>query len=79
MKKNCLYILALAAALVAGCENTNENLVGERGKSVIPIMSEPSPAFFTEDLDNSYVAFDLSLPEGATLEKAELKVAYRGQ
>jgi hypothetical protein len=76
MKNILLYATLLATVLFAGCENTNENPVQERGKGVGVIMSEPVPAFFTSDIENSFVAFDLSLPEGETVEKSEIEVVY---
>ena len=79
MKRNLLYVALLATVIFAGCENTNENPVQERGKAVGVIMSEPVPAFFTSDIENSFVAFDLSLPEGESVDKSEIEVAYAGQ
>jgi hypothetical protein len=78
MKK---YITILVATLfLVSCENTNENLVQERGVAVAPIMSEPFPAaFIISDLTDSYVAFDLSLPEGTTIEKAAIEIAYNNK
>jgi hypothetical protein len=75
MKNILLYASLLATVIFAGCENTNENPVQERGKAVGVIMSEPVPAFFTSDIENSFVAFDLSLPEGETVDKSEIEVA----
>ena len=77
MKK---YIFALVATLfLFGCEDTNENLVQERGMAVVPIMSEPAPALFQEDIDVSYVQFDLSLASGETVDKAEIEVVSGGK
>ncbi|GHT20611.1 hypothetical protein FACS189429_8760 [Bacteroidia bacterium] len=74
MKK---YIIIIAAILFLISCNTNENLVQERGETVGLASFEAIPAFFTEDLDNSYVAFDLeALPEGETIDKAEIEVTY---
>lgn len=64
----------LAVLLVMGCKDTNENLVQERGVDVAPIMSKPSPAYFTDNIDDSYVQFDLSLPSGETIDKAQIEV-----
>ena len=72
MKK---YIYAMVAALlILGCEDTNENLVQQRGVAVHPVMSDPSPAYFTDNLEASYIQFDLSLPQGETVDKVELEV-----
>ena len=74
MKK---YIYATAAMLLLSlsCEDTNENLVQERGTAVVPIMSDPAPAYFTDNLGASYVQFDVSLPQGETVDKAAIEVA----
>jgi len=81
MKKYLLYISIFATlAFLSGCENTNENLVQERGVDIALPAFEAAPAFFTEDLASSYVAFDLvELPEGTTIDKTEIEVVYNGQ
>jgi len=74
------YIFTLfAALLIISCKDTNENLVQERGTAIVPTMSKPSPAYFSDNIDASYVQFDLSLPEGVTIEKAQIEVAYGSQ
>jgi len=72
--KKYIYAMLAAALLIIGCKDTNENLVQQRDTAVVPTMSKPSPAYFTDNLDASYVQFDLSLPEGATIDKAEIEV-----
>ena len=74
MKK---YIYTIAAILLVSmsCENTNENMVQERGVAVVPIMSDPAPAYFTDNIEASYVQFDLSLTQGETVEKASIEVS----
>ena len=73
MKK---YIFMIAAALLIsiGCEDTNENLVQERGVAVVPEMSDPAPAYFTDNIEESYVEFNLSLSPGETVDKASIEV-----
>ena len=76
MKK---YIFVMVAVLLGtiSCEDTNENLVQERGKAVNVSMSEAVPSFFIDgDLENSFVAFDLSIPEGEKVDKAEMEVVF---
>jgi len=75
MKKYIFAMTMVAALLIIGCKDTNENLVQERGTAVVPTMSKPSPAYFTDNLDASYVQFDLSLPQGETVDKAEIEVS----
>ena len=74
MKK---YIYAIAAALVffMGCKDSNENLVQERDVAVVPKMSDPSPAYFSDNIEASYVQFDLSLAPGQSVEKASIEVS----
>jgi len=65
----------VAALLIISCEDTNENLVQERGVAVTPTMSDPSPAYFTDNIEASYVQFDLSLPSGETIDKVQIEVS----
>ena len=73
MKK---FIFTIVALLFLGisCKDTNENPVQERGKYVVPYMSDPSPAFFSDNLEESYIQFDLSLTGGETVDKVSLEV-----
>jgi len=74
------YIFTLfAALLIISCKDTNENLVQDRDAAVIPTMSAPIPAYFTDIPESSFVQFDLSLPQGATIEKAQIEVTYGSQ
>ncbi len=80
MKKQYIFTLLVAFLIVfGGCEDTNENLVGSRGIAVVPEMSEANPAFFTSDLENSYVAFTVNLPEGEAVDAAEVQITYEGK
>lgn len=81
MKKiDIYYILALIFAVsFAACDDTNENLVKERGVAVIPIVSNVGPAYYTLDYDNSFVQFDVDLPEGQTVDDAEVQVTFKGE
>ena len=73
MKK--YFYTIVAVLLIISCKDTNENLVQDRGIDVVPTMSDPSPAYFTDDLELSYVQFDLSLPQGETVDKVEIEVS----
>ncbi len=82
MKKISLKIIAsLLILLFVGisCENTNEILVKERGVSVAATISNIEPAFYTTDFDNTYIKFDVNLPEGETVEAAELQASFKGK
>ncbi len=78
MKRKILYnsLILLFALILAGCENTNENLVQQRGVAVSPAITKVEPAFFTTDFDNSYIQFDVSLPEGEKVDASELQVNF---
>jgi len=74
------YIFTLfAALLIISCKDTNENLVQDRGAAVVPTISDPVPANFTDDIASSYVQFDLSLAQGETVDKAQIEVTYGSQ
>ncbi len=72
--KKYIYILMAAFIFNAGCEDTNENPVQNRGENAVPFMSDPSPAYFSDNIEASYVQFNLSLPSDQTIEKAEIEV-----
>lgn len=76
---NILAFFFAFALLIGGCEDTNENLVGSRGIAVVPEISDINPAFYTSDLANSFVAFNVSLPEGETVDAAEIQITYKGE
>ena len=79
MKKiNIYYILALLFAIsFASCEDTNENLVKNRGVAVIPEVSDIGPAYYTLDYDNSFIKFDVDLPKGQEVDNAEIQVTFK--
>ena len=72
--KKYFYIIAATLLISISCEDTNENLVQERGAAIVPLMSEVLPAFFTENIEASYVQFDLALSPGDQIDKAEIEV-----
>ena len=72
--KKYLFIFVAAFVFLSGCKDTNENLVQDRDVAVVPIMSDPSPAYFSDDISSSYVQFDISLTAGVTVEKASIEV-----
>lgn len=75
-------ILAIFFALIlalGACEDTNENLVTLRGAAVVPMVSNVSPAFFTDDYENTFIRFDVDLAAGESVDNAELQVTFKGQ
>src|SRR5690554_1752130 len=73
------FILLSFLFLVTSCENTNEILVKQRGEAVVPGIKNIEPAFFTTDFDNTFIEFDVEIPEGETVEKAELYATFKGK
>lgn len=78
MKKINIFssLLVIFVFLMTACENTNENLVKERGRNVVPVISNFKPSNFTTDLENSYIEFTVSLPEGETVDKGIVEIKY---
>ena len=72
--KKYIYIIVAYFAVAISCENSNENLVQERGVAVVPAMSEAIPAYFTDNIEASYVQFDVALSAGDQVDKAEIEV-----
>jgi hypothetical protein len=73
-----LILLSLLVSVIS-CENTNENLVKDRGVAVVPGISNLEPAFYTTDFENTFIEFDVDLPEGETVDEAELYATFNGK
>lgn len=80
MKQYKILTLLLAlVTMISGCEDTNESLVGSRGVAIVPTIYDINPAFYTSDLESSYVAFTVDLEEGDNVDSAEVQVTFKGQ
>ncbi|RUT78631.1 hypothetical protein [Ancylomarina longa] len=80
MKKyKILSVIIILGLFFGACDDTNENLVGSRGLAIIPVVTDVNPAFYTSDLANSYVEFVVDLPEGESVDAAEVQVTYKGK
>jgi len=81
MKKVKIYssLLFVFLFLLGACEDTNVNLVKERGVAVVPAISNMEPAFYTTDFDNTFVQFDVDLPEGTKVDAAEVQASFKGK
>ena len=78
-KHNILYFLFAFTLIFVSCEDTNENLVGSRGVAVVPVISDVNPAFYTTDFADTFVQFTVDLPEGETVDAAELQATFDGK
>ncbi len=80
MKKISIFsILLFVVAAFTACEDTNENLVKYNNDYVVPVITNLKPAFYTSDLENSYIKFDVSLPENQKVESAWIEVVFKGK
>lgn len=79
MKYSRIAMLSLALGLLGSCENTNENLVKQRGENVVPLLEFTSAPVFTTDLDASYVKFTIAFEEGDLVDKASVEVMFNGE
>ncbi|TKG96393.1 hypothetical protein EYV94_03840 [Puteibacter caeruleilacunae] len=80
MKKIIFSLLVAIAFCFGGCEDTNENLIGQRGVPVVPGIEDLAPAFFDlKSLESTFVGFNVVLSEGVTAEKVVLYVSFNGQ
>jgi len=76
--KIAICFFALCVSFVS-CENTNDNLVKQRGKNVVPLFEFISAPVFTTDLETSAVEFSVSLSEGDNVDKASIEVLFNGE
>jgi len=70
-----LSILFSLILLVTGCETKEEDHAGIRGQGGVALISDLNPATFIAGDGNSYVQFVVALPEGESVEKAEVVVS----
>jgi hypothetical protein len=79
MKKyNSLILIFTLILIVFGCEEIKDP-AGLRGVAVIPGISNINPATFdSKDLVNSYIQFDIDLPQGEQVDKVIIKGSYNG-
>ena len=58
------------------CEELKDP-AGLRGKAVVPFLTDVNPAIFdSKDLENSFIQFEVSLPEGTSVEKISIVGSY---
>jgi len=73
-------LFAFILLIFGGCENTNLNLVEQRGVAVVPLISNLKPAVFdSNDLLNTFVEFKLDVPDKTLLTNAIVKVSLNGK
>ncbi len=80
MKKiNILSIVLLVLIVFTACEDTNENLVADRGDYAVPEIKNLKPANFTVDLETTFIKFDITLPKGQKADAADIEVVYKNK
>ncbi|MFV0522219.1 MAG: hypothetical protein ACK5MI_07325 [Mangrovibacterium sp.] len=72
-----LWLIAFVAVSFISC-NSWDNPAKDRGVYPNPTLENIAPAFFTEDFENSYVAFDVVMSEEdqAKIDGAYLQISY---
>jgi hypothetical protein len=77
---NIITVLFAFSLLMVSCEDTNENLVQQRGVGVNPIFTNlyPETPMFI-DAENDSVTFSVFLAEGDAVDKATVRVTYQGK
>lgn len=74
-----VIFFAFALLLLGGCEDTNVNLVEQRGVGVVPLLSNLNPAVFdSNDLQNTFVEFTVDVQNKSLLTNAIVKVSLNG-
>src|SRR5659263_661355 len=80
MKRFNIIFIAFILLIVGGCEDTNLNLVEQRGVAVVPLISNLNPAVFdSNDLQNTFVEFKLDVPDKTLLTNAIVKISLNGK
>jgi len=75
IKKTGLIIALIM--IIAGCEELPDP-AGRRGIAVVPALTDVNPGIFdSKDLENSYVEFMVSIPEGTKVEKITVVGSYQ--
>ncbi len=79
MKKyNSLILSFTLILLLFGCEEQKDP-AGLRGVAIIPVISDLNPALFdSKDLENSYIQFNVALPEGTQADEVIIQGSYNG-
>jgi len=63
--------------IIAGCEELPDP-AGRRGIAVVPALTDINPGIFdSKDLENSFVEFNITIPEGTTVEKITVVGSYQ--
>lgn len=75
--KNIAGLIVLITAFAFSCTKEVDDPAGRRNAAVVPVISDIGPGVFaSEDLENSYVEFVLSLDQGVQAEKVVLLGSY---
>ncbi len=71
--------LLLSFVVFIACEDSNENLVQDRGTYVVPNIEFTTAPVFTTDLESSFVEFTVSLNAGDAADGGDIEVLYNGE
>ena len=73
-----LKITGLMITLLMICISCEESKdpAGERGIAIVPSVSTPNPGFLINGDEDSYIRFDIDLPDGRHPEKTEVVVSH---
>ncbi len=79
MKKIVLFLFALITVFYVGGCDEKDDPAGLRGVGIVPGITDVNPAIFdSKDLENSYVEFKISLPDGVVADEATIVGSYNG-
>jgi hypothetical protein len=73
-----ISVLFTLVLILVGCQTTEEDHAGLRGKGVMTLMSDLNPGIFIAKDGNSFVKFVVALPEGESVDQAEVQVCLAG-
>jgi hypothetical protein len=79
--KNIFWLLFILVAAFAfnGCDEEDEDPSGARNVGAVPLISNLNPAIFdSQDLEGTFVKFDLSFPGGENIQEALVVGSYNG-
>jgi hypothetical protein len=75
IKKTSLIVILIM--IISGCDKLPDP-AGRRGIAVVPALTDVNPGIFdSKDLENSYIEFKITIPEGTMVEKISVVGSYQ--